>query len=337
VAEPFLSLSPADRADALGVAATATGRPVHVLEKDVWVVWMLEALFSGPGADHLVFKGGTSLSKAFGVIDRFSEDIDITRDVRATVDAAAKAAQTSSDAEPHPPSSSQARKWRKAAEAALSAWVPGEVSPWLTHRLSGDGIEGRIETSGTNLWLRTTPTSTGWGYMKPDVLVEFGGRSTGLPAEVMPIVCDAAVALPTLIFPTASPRVMAVERTFWEKATAVHAFNAREGLPGDRLSRHWFDLARLLETGHAERALADRDLAAQVARHKTDFFAEAGVDYLGAVAGQLRLVPSTGFLPEVAADYARMRDAGYLAETALSFEALIVKIAELETAANRPD
>lgn len=334
MAEAFLGLSAADRADALGVAATATGRPVHVLEKDVWVVWMLDALFAGPGADHLVFKGGTSLSKAFGVIDRLSEDIDITHDVRAIVSAAAKAAETSSDAEPHPPSSSQARKWRKDAEAALSAWAPGEVGPWLTRRLAEDGIEGRIDAKGTNLWLRTVPTSSGWGYMKPDVLVEFGGRSTGLPAEVMPIVCDAATALPTLTFPTASPRVMAVERTFWEKATAVHAFNVREGLPGDRLSRHWFDLARLLETGHADRALADRDLAAQVGRHKTDFFAEDGVDYLDAVAGGLRLIPSTGFLPEVATDYARMREAGYLAETAMTFEALMERIAELEASAN---
>jgi len=253
--EAFLGLSAADRADALGVAAEETGRPVHVLEKDIWVVWTLDALFKGPGADHLVFKGGTSLSKAFGVIDRFSEDIDITYDVRAMVAAAAEAAETSPDAEAHPPTSSQASRWRKVAEKTLADWTTNSLAPWLSDRLAEDGIDGRIEPEGSRLWLRTQPATTGWGYMKPDVMLEFGGRSTGLPASIVEITCDAALALPTLTFPTASPRVMAVERTFWEKATAVHAFNVLEDLSGDRLSRHWFDLARLLETGHANRAL----------------------------------------------------------------------------------
>ena len=81
--DSFLGLSRHERADALGVVADRSGRPVHLLEKDVWVVWALETLFAAPFAPHLVFKGGTSLSKAYRVIERFSEDVDLTYDIRA--------------------------------------------------------------------------------------------------------------------------------------------------------------------------------------------------------------------------------------------------------------
>ena len=85
MSEKFMRLSARDRSETLGVAASASGRPVHLLEKDVWVVWALETLFTSKFADKLVFKGGTSLSKAYKVIDRFSEDVDLTYDIRALI------------------------------------------------------------------------------------------------------------------------------------------------------------------------------------------------------------------------------------------------------------
>ena len=78
-----MQLSQADRRDLLGVAAANSGLPPHLLEKDVWVVWALDALFGSALGDHLVFKGGTSLSKAYGVIHRFSEVVDLTNDSQA--------------------------------------------------------------------------------------------------------------------------------------------------------------------------------------------------------------------------------------------------------------
>jgi hypothetical protein len=83
MADVFLQLSAEDRRDALGVAADRSGRPTHLLEKDVWVVWALATLYAAPLGEHLVFKGGTSLSKAYQVIRRFSEDVDLTYDIRA--------------------------------------------------------------------------------------------------------------------------------------------------------------------------------------------------------------------------------------------------------------
>ena len=83
MADAFLQLSAQDRRDALGVAADRSGRPTHLLEKDVWVVWALATLYAAPLREYLVFKGGTSLSKAYQVIRRFSEDVDLTYDIRA--------------------------------------------------------------------------------------------------------------------------------------------------------------------------------------------------------------------------------------------------------------
>lgn len=80
--DPFLRLPREQRSEALAVAADASGRPDNILEKDVWVVWALKALFESPFAEHLCFKGGTSLSKAYGLIERFSEDVDVTYDIR---------------------------------------------------------------------------------------------------------------------------------------------------------------------------------------------------------------------------------------------------------------
>jgi hypothetical protein len=332
MADAFLGLSPTDRLDALLVAADRSGRPAHVLEKDVWVVWAINALFSGPGGDHLVFKGGTSLSKAYGIIDRFSEDIDLTYDIRELVPAS-REAPTEGD-EPHPRSRNQAKDWRAQAEAALDEWINADVRPALTESLEREKLDSRIVVEPQKLILTTTPRTDGWDYVKPDVLIEFGGRSTGLPVEVRPLVCDAAQHLPELSFPTAQPRVMAAERTFWEKATAVHAFNAQEALKGDRLSRHWYDLSRLDETGYADRAIADRDLALQVAAHKTQFFPVSGTDYAEAISGGLRLIPSPDFVKAVQADYQAMLDGGLLQNGTLSFDALMERCSDLEKRVN---
>ena len=114
----FFQPSTAERLDALDAAANTSGLLPHLLEKDIWVVWSLRHLFGGPYADHLVFKGGTSLSKAYGVIRRFSEDVDLTYDIRAI------ASDLVGDADaPLPISKSQEKKWSKEIRLRLSGWV----------------------------------------------------------------------------------------------------------------------------------------------------------------------------------------------------------------------
>jgi predicted nucleotidyltransferase component of viral defense system len=116
----FLQLPREDQREALLVAAERSGRPLHHLEKDVWVVWALRHLFTGPHAQHLVFKGGTSLSKAYGVIRRFSEDVDLTYDIRAIAPDLIDKAESR-----WPTSRSQEKKWSKAIRQRLAAGPRG--------------------------------------------------------------------------------------------------------------------------------------------------------------------------------------------------------------------
>src|SRR5262245_42076993 len=122
MAEKFLSLSKKDRLEALQVAATASGRPVYILDKDVWVVSILEALFTAQFGDDLVFKGGTSLSKAYKVIRRFSEDLDLTYDIRELIPELVRDAP-----EALPPTRSQANKWRDVIKQRLPEWLQDKV------------------------------------------------------------------------------------------------------------------------------------------------------------------------------------------------------------------
>jgi len=126
-------------------------------------------------------------------------------------------------------------------------------------------------------------------------MLKFGVRATGEPSAPRPVVCDAAAHLTGIAFQTATPRVMAAERTFWEKATAAHVYCAQGRLRGDRFSRHWHDLARLDAAGFAETAIADRAVAEAVARYKAMFFRSTvdgeEIDYGRSIAGALRLKP----------------------------------------------
>ena len=133
---------------------------------------------------------------------------------------------------------------------------------------------------------------------------------------------------------------MRAERTFWEKATAIHVFCAQGAFRGgDRFARHWHDVTRLDAAGFADSAIADKALAKAVADHKSIFFAEKGpdgamIDYHAAVSGGLRLVPEDGALAELAADYQHMVDDGLFLEEVESFDALLLRCQAIQLKAN---
>lgn len=331
----FFDLSAKDRLDALSIVADASGRPLHLLEKDIWVVWALRHLFSGPYAEHLVFKGGTSLSKAYGVIRRFSEDVDLTYDIRAI------AADLVGNAEaPLPATKSQERKWTRKIHVRLDHWVATEVVPRLEAELVDANLPATVRAEGPKAYIEYTPVAAGTGYVAPAVLLEFGARSTGEPNEARKITCDAAAYLPEVAFPAALPQVMRAERTFWEKCTAIHVFCAQGAFRGgDRFARHWHDITRLDSAGYADAAIADKELARAVAEHKSVFFAEksaqgAIVDYHSAVAGRLQLVPGDDLMPILAADYQHMIDDGLFLDDAEPFTALVARCRSIERKAN---
>jgi len=330
----FFELSREDRREALLIAAERSGRPLHLLEKDVWVGWALHHLFTGPHAQHLVFKGGTSLSKAYGVIRRFSEDVDLTYDIRVIAPDLINEAGSS-----WPTSRSQEKKWSKAIRQRLADLVGGMLAPELSAALAAQGLPATVRAEGEQIFINYEALGQGTGYVRPSVLLEFGARSTGEPNELRPVTCDAAPHLPGLAFPESTPQVMRPERTFWEKATAIHVFCAQGSFRGGaRFARHWHDVTRLDAAGFADLAAADRELAQAVAAHKSIFFAEsmpdgAAIDYRAAVTGALTLAPS-GDARQLAEDYRRMVEDGLLLDDAEPFVALLERCRALALKVN---
>lgn len=337
MSDKFLNLSDSERREALGVAASNSGRPAHLLEKDVWVVWCLNALFSSPLGEHLVFKGGTSLSKVYGAIRRFSEDVDLTYDIRAIAPDLVKTGESN----PVPQTRSQGKKWSDQVRERLPVWVKQEALAVINRNLENDKLTAKAEADGDKIFVRYAPLETGNGYVNPAVMLEFGARSTGEPSELHDVVCDAAQYLETLEFPTARAKTMKAERTFWEKATAIHVFCVQGKLRGERFARHWYDLVRLDDAGIAEAALKDRKLAETVAEHKIWFFSEkdrAGttIDYHKVVNGALRLVPEGDARTVLERDYQHMVEDGLLLDGPETFGALMQWCADIESRVNKP-
>ena len=336
MAEPYFSLSDEDRAEVLELGRERTGRPAHLLEKDVWVVWTLGALFGSPVGADLTFKGGTSLSKAYRIIDRFSEDLDLTYDIRRLI------ADLTGGEEFLPTSRSQAGKWTRAVRDRLPEWIAGTVQPVIQAALDQASLGAKLELSGADkdkLLLHYPAVKRGTGYVAPVVTMEFGGRATGEPHSITPVPCDIEGQVEGVSFPVASPMVMSVTRTFWEKATAAHVYCAQGRIRGERYARHWHDLAAILRSPHFDAAVKDREIARAVAEHKSHFFSEKDatghpVDYLAAVAGSLQLVPERTAREALAADYASMLEDQVMVGDALPFEDLMMACEEVASRAN---
>jgi hypothetical protein len=333
--EQFLALSPSDKKEILRIASQASGRDENTIEKDVWVVWALSILFESELGAHLSFKGGTSLSKVYRAIDRFSEDIDLTYDIRSMIP------EMAGGTNGLPTSRSQGQKWTEHVRAELPKWIASEVLPRFQSAIAAAGLAATLrQETKERLFIDYQPGLFGaHGYVKPQVMLEFGARSTGEPTEIRSITCDASEFVPNVIFPIAKPRTMKVERTFWEKATAAHVFCLQRQLKGERFARHWHDLAALANAGYLEPSLADRKLAEAVAKHKSIFFREKAadgtpVDYEAAVHGSLRLVPDSEAFAVLEADYLAMVGAGMLYSREKPFKEIMNACSEIETLSN---
>lgn len=332
--ESYFRLSARDKADALNAASTVSGRPPHLLEKDIWVVWSLAALFESRFGSHLVFKGGTAISKAYNVIRRFSEDVDLTYDIRALAPQLVGNAPNGIDA--IPPSRSQEKKWSDGIRRELlPAWLRDHAHPVVEAELTALGSATSRVTEDC-IFIDYEPVTPASSYALPRVKLEFGARSSGEPSTVIPVRCDIEGLISGVEFPVAAPRVMNLTRIFWEKATAAHVY-CLQGEPGlsERFSRHFHDLARLDEAGHLAEALRAKDIADAVAIHKAAFFAEkdsAGnrIDYMQAVRGDLTLVPTASAFDALKRDYQRMIEDGLLFDEAESFETLMSRCAAIQ-------
>ena len=329
--EAFLSLPIRERTDILRTVAARAGRQADILEKDVWICWVLQALFAIPDRHPMAFKGGTSLSKIYRVIDRFSEDVDITLDYRAFED----------DFDPFDPhaSNNAIRRFSERLRSRVASYIKEVVAPALavaSEQLATAG-QHRIRTGGETVHF-TYPSELepSNSHLPNNVLLEFGGRNVIDPNERHQVVPDLADLLPGLHYPRATVTVLSPVRTFWEKATLIHVECHRRRLATrpDKLARHWFDIACLASHEIGRAALADRALLAEVVRHKKIFFNASYAEYDRCLAGQLRLVPDDDQIDALRVDYNSMRHAGLLSDSVPEFATLIDSIRNVEACAN---
>lgn len=343
----FLSATAVDRRDAFLGAGQRLGAPEQNIEKDFWVCWTLDALFNGAeaGGPRLLFKGGTSLSKAFGLISRFSEDIDITifRDdlgEGATVD------------ELEALSGKKRRRRLDAIKGASQAYVNEamrlQVEAHLRETLETarlDAEAGRVELDLDDpdrqsllIWYPKV-TAADEGYVRPAVKIESGAKSAldpNQPAIVKPYVADV---LANLELSVPDVRTVVAERTFWDKIVILHGlrqwFAARGALRGggQRISRHYYDVYRLLDSDVGRAASSDLTLGVDCVRHARMFFNSPDLNLATAAPGSFTLSPSREMATELARDYAAM--AGMIFGKAPTLEEVLGRIAELEARINQ--
>ncbi len=331
MSEAFLRLTLNEQAEILNTLAPELGRNAGVLEKDVWVCLVLQHLFQMPDRLQMAFKGGTSLSKAFDAINRFSEDVDVTLDYRGL----------DNSIDPFDPGISRTRagKFSESLKDFVKQHVHDMVVPHLQARLQANVEGARVEACDDGEEVRVFYPSAldrAGDYLRESVLIEFGGRNITEPNEEHQLRPYIAERLPDLELPSATVTVLAPERTFWEKATLIHAECHRPDpkAKADRLSRHWYDLARLSDHDIGNNAIGNRALLAEVVKHKEVFFRYSFSNYSACLNGALRLVPDEPLLKALEVDLRAMIDGGMFYGDAPTFGAIIDRLRALETTIN---
>ena len=329
----FLRLPVDEQADILSAMSAKLGRSALVLQKDVWICWALRELFGTHRTVRMAFKGGTSLSKVFQAIHRFSEDVDVTLDYRDLC--------VGLSVKPFAAETSNTKK--KLFSEQLKKRVCKYVHQNLMPTVSASFIElthgkGRVKISddGGKVKLHY-PSGLGPGanYMEDWILLEFGGRNVTEPNGPHRITAAIADELPALDFPEAEVVVLSPERTFWEKATLMHVACHRQQTTGaERISRHWYDLVMLHHTEIGRNALADRDILRDVVRHKKVFFDAAYANYDACLEKGFRLVPDEPLLAALRQDYSQMESSGMFDETPPSFDEIVEALRQVENAIN---
>ena len=289
-------LAARERSELFAESAARIGTTPAVVEKDFWVSWVLCCLFADAQlANWLMFKGGTSLSKAYGLIQRFSEDIDLVLDWRTVskADPLAERSQT------------QQNKLNAAIEAEAVRFIAGELLGRIRAVL-GELCVCEVEANDTHVINVRYPSC----YAAEQFPAVFKQR-------------DFEV------------RVIRAERTFWEKATILHHEAHRPGgnLQPARYSRHYYDLARMAASPVRAAALADFDLLAEVVAFKRRFYPRGWARYELAVPGSLSLVPHGEVLKTVEADYRAMQ--GMIFGSVPAFQDILSALTGLEAEINR--
>lgn len=303
----FLTLTKEQRAAVFERVGASVGLPMQAVEKDFWVTVILQAVFSLPVAQHLIFKGGTSLSKAWGLISRFSEDIDLA--VNPIALGAAEGDLTKK----------QIKKLRKAS----SLFVSEHLTPMLCAKINEMGmsaflnIEAQPNGEGDNTYPEPRQIYIRYQsvfekpltYLRPDVVLEVSARSLIEPAMPTNVSCILADYIPIQSACDAVVHTAIPAKTMVEKMFLLHELFSvpGHGTRAERKSRHLYDLYQMMQQDFAQEAITNDALWESIRHHREVFTSVQGVDYSGDVRQRICLLPREDIVAIWQSDYETMR------------------------------
>lgn len=303
----FLTLTKEQRAAVFERVGASVGLPMQAVEKDFWVTVILQAVFSLPVAQHLIFKGGTSLSKAWGLISRFSEDIDLA--VNPIALGAAEGNLTKK----------QIKKLRKAS----SLFVSEQLTPMLCAKINEMGmsaflnIEAQPNGEGDNTYPEPRQIYIRYQsvfekpltYLRPDVVLEVSARSLIEPAMPTHVSCILADYIPIQSACDAVVHTAIPAKTMVEKIFLLHELFSvpGHGTRAERKSRHLYDLYQMMQQDFAQEAITNDALWESIRHHREVFTSVQGVDYSGDVRQRICLLPREDIVAIWQSDYETMR------------------------------
>jgi Nucleotidyl transferase AbiEii toxin, Type IV TA system len=325
------NLSANQRQELFRETATQRGLNPAIVEKDFWVCWVLKQIFTDDRLKtQLVFKGGTSLSKVFGLIDRFSEDIDLILDWRLF---------GYGEGDQNPPhefsSNTQRDRFCREVNQEAARYIAGTLVDNLNRLFSKcAGVAASIDATEPLTVNVAYPASYSEAYLRPEVRLEIGPLASWVPSHSHSIRPYAAEAFPSVFDAPLCPVVaIDAERTFWEKATILHQQAHRADVIPSRYSRHYYDMHRLALSPIREAALGNLQLLADVVEFKQRFYYCAWAHYADAKPGSFKLLPSDERLAELRTDYREMGQ--MIFGMPPSFDAIIASIGMLEDEINQ--
>ena len=321
-----------DRQDIFSEAAAQLGIRPTIIEKDFWVCVVLKLLFlKSPFGKSLVFKGGTSLSKAHGLIERFSEDIDLVLDWKVI-----GFGEGVKDPMQNFDSKSKQDRFNKEINRRAADFIAKTICPDLDRLLRSEGIGLTAAVDGTDPHTINIhyPAAFSEAYIRPEVRLEIGPLASWVPSATHTIRPYAYDALPQVFeSPTCKVVAIAAERTFWEKATILHQEAHRQTQIPQRYSRHYYDVYKLAVSPVRASALAQTNLLQDVVAFKQRFYPSAWARYDLAVPGTFRLLPvARSRLADLKRDYQEMQV--MIFGEAPEFESVLVELRELEIEIN---
>lgn len=316
-------LTSKDRSELFSESAKAMGVKEAIIEKDFWVVWVLDKIFLDSRLKNiLIFKGGTSLSKVFKLIGRFSEDIDLILDWNL-VTAKNPLEQRSKN---------QQDKFNKKINKEAINFIESELLPIFKELLEPICKCKFVIDEKKNYFINISyPASFKDSYLRAEILLEIAPLASWMPSGEFEISSYASEIFAT-VFTKPSTKVKAIlaKRTFWEKATILHneTFRPIEKNMPIRYSRHYYDLAVMVKGGIAKEALEDIDLLFEVVEFKKKFYPDRWSNYDSIREANFKLVATEQREKELKKDYKNMEY--MIFDKYLSFNEILEILKELE-------